>query len=537
MPTSFQRSIAGRAASLVVLVVTHPSLCSAATYYVSPQGDDSADGQSIEHPWKSCDKVDHAPFHGGDTILFQRGGEWRERLQASSSGDVGQPITYDAYGQGPKPIFWGSDVLVNANFKPTGQNAFTYDQPVQADSALADHVFIISSWAKNTLTITSDNGDPRTNGKRYTACTRGNEIFSNGKNHLIFRNLIVDETAGQLNDGPNQGYGVRIEGSTDVLLESCEAYRVGRHNFAFINSTQIVGRHLKAAYVVPNMPGDNTAYVSYADTGAPVAHCITTWDDISATHMENGHGGDNITFVSHGDQVGLLTIMNSTLNGKASFMSSPVAVRHVTLKDNASIENFGAGILIDGCTLLDSSSIDQYASDGIIQNCVAAETPTGGGPTGYSTAILLRDKSKGNVIRFNTLVAKNFSGICLAGTDAGVRWYGNLFDTSGVAVIKSAGAMGPADVAGADYNSYAPGETVGGEPIDAWKSHGNDAHSVVGVPQFVNAAAGDFHLAAGSPCVGVAAVSGADLPATDAADLPRAPGTPATLGAFEPVKH
>jgi len=31
-----------------------------------------------------------------------------------------------------------------------------------------------------------------------TVCTRGNVVFSNRKNHLVFRNLVADETAGEM---------------------------------------------------------------------------------------------------------------------------------------------------------------------------------------------------------------------------------------------------------------------------------------------------------------------------------------------------
>ena len=181
-------------------------------------------------------------------------------------------------------------------------------------------------------------------------------------------------------------------------MEDCEAYRVGRHHFGVINSTEFVGRHLKAAYVVPMMPGANTAYVSYADAGAPVAHCTSVWDDITADHMDDPAGAKNLPFVSHGDHQGLITIQNSNFTDKISFMSAPAIVKNTTLHGNASIENFGEGIMIDSVKLLDSSAIDQYGSRGTIQNCVATLTPSGGGPTGYGSAIVLRDKAKSNVI-------------------------------------------------------------------------------------------------------------------------------------------
>jgi hypothetical protein len=501
----------------------------AATYYVSPTGDDSADGTSTDHPWKSTDKVDSAKFQPGDTILFQRGGEWHGRLQPNSDGAQGQPITYDAYGTGNKPHIYGSDPLKNADFTPAGNNQYAIKIDTEADNALADHAFIPSTWANGTLTITTTT-DPRTDGKTYTACTRGNVLFSNGKSHLVFRNLVIDETAGQINEGADQGYGIRIENSKDVLLDSCEAYRAGRHNIAVINSTEFVGKHLKAAYAMPNMPGDNTAYVSYSGAEANFDHCTSEWDDITADHMEDGKGGQYLTFVSHGDKQGLITMKNVTATNKISFMSGPVIVKGGTLKENASIENWGTGVLIDGVTLLDSSAIDQWASNGTIQNCIAHLTPTGGGPTGYGTAIVCRDKAKQNVIRFNTILAGKFSCLCLAGNDSATKWYGNIMVSDGTVIAKPPGDLTAGDVTSADYNFYFPSAAFAGKSLTDWKAMGFDAHSNNGDPQFADPDKNDYKLKPGSPCIKTAAVEAGDVPPTTFSGEKRN-GTPADIGA------
>jgi hypothetical protein len=512
------------------------NLTNAITYYVSPKGDDASLGTSPDHPWKTCAKVNDAKFIPGDTILFARGGEWRDHLQSSSSGEAGKPITYDAYGNGAKPKFLGSDLLENTKFAPAGDNKYSYAIGTQADSALCDHVFIPSTWASGTLTITTTS-DPHSDGKVYTACLRGNVLFSNRKNHLVFRNLIVDETAGQLNEGINQGYGIRIEGSTDVLVESCEAYRCGRHNIAVINSTEFVGRHLLSAYVVPKMPGDNTAYVSYADANAPVAKCTSVWDDIKADHMDDGKGGQYLTFVSHGDNQGLITLENSELTNKASFMSAPVIVKHTTLKQNASIENFGKGLLIDSVTLLDSSAIDQWGSDGTIQNCVAKLTPTGGGPTGYGSAIVLRDKANLNVIRFNTLVTGRFSCLEVAGENSVTSCYGNIMIADGSTLAKGSGTLRATDIAFTDYNFFSPTATFSGKSLADWQAMGFDRHSLAGNPEFDTATPNSFELKPGSPCIAAAKVAAQNVPPLDFAGQKRPPTAP-SIGAFEgPAAH
>lgn len=506
---------------------------SAATYHVSPTGDDAKNGLSPATAWKTVGKVNAAKFSAGDRILFARGGEWRESLVASSSGTAGSPITYDAYGKGAKPKFYGSDLLANAKFTPAGGNNYNYPMPTRADSALENQVFIASTWNNGSLTITTSGADPRTNGKTYTACTRGNVIFSARQNHLVFRNLVADETAGQIGEGAVQGYGVRIEGSTDVLVENCEANRCGRHHFGIINTTGFVGRHLHAEYVQPKTPGGNSIYVSYADGGAPVASCTSEWDDITAAHLEDGNGGQCLFFVSHGERQGLITMKNAVATTKISFMSKPVIFKGGTLRENASIENWGTGVLIDGVTLVDSAAIDQWASDGVIQNCVAHLTPSRGGPTGFSTAVLCRDKAKRNVVRFNTLVTKNFSCLAMGGADSATKWYGNIMLADGVTVSK-ASALGAADVAYADYNFYAPTATFAGATLAAWKGQGFDAHSKTVDPKFVDPAGGKYGLQATSPCIAAAGVNAADVPPTDAAGTARRPaaGKGYDMGAF-----
>ena len=92
-----------RQATLLVkpLAATPPGR--GATYYVSPTGNDAADGISPQTAWRTVGQVDSHNFKPGDRILFQRGGEWRESLKAPSDGAVGNPITFADYGAGAKP--------------------------------------------------------------------------------------------------------------------------------------------------------------------------------------------------------------------------------------------------------------------------------------------------------------------------------------------------------------------------------------------------------------------------------------------------
>jgi len=75
------------------------------TFYVDPAaGDDSNDGLAPSAPLKSYWLRTYA---GGDTVLFKRGSIIRRMLETCDGTDLA-PVTYGAYGDGPKPRFLGS---------------------------------------------------------------------------------------------------------------------------------------------------------------------------------------------------------------------------------------------------------------------------------------------------------------------------------------------------------------------------------------------------------------------------------------------
>ncbi len=78
------------------------------TFYVdSETGRDNNDGLSPDRAWQSLDRVNAAELKPGDTVRFNSGGAWRGSL-VPASGDEGAPVTYTAFGHGPKPMILGS---------------------------------------------------------------------------------------------------------------------------------------------------------------------------------------------------------------------------------------------------------------------------------------------------------------------------------------------------------------------------------------------------------------------------------------------
>ena len=73
------------------------------SYFVSADGDDSADGLSESTAWKTLERVSNATLQEGDGVFFRRGDLFRGVVWTKGG------VTYGAYGEGPKPRLYGWD--------------------------------------------------------------------------------------------------------------------------------------------------------------------------------------------------------------------------------------------------------------------------------------------------------------------------------------------------------------------------------------------------------------------------------------------
>ena len=88
----------------------------AVTFYVSPNGDDTADGLSPETAWRSLSKAsavsrDKNYVEGDTLVLFERGGLWRRETANSPALTLTAGVDYSAYTGNlgdAKPTFYGS---------------------------------------------------------------------------------------------------------------------------------------------------------------------------------------------------------------------------------------------------------------------------------------------------------------------------------------------------------------------------------------------------------------------------------------------
>lgn len=138
-----------RAAALIgLLMLSLGATAEATTYYVSNGGSDSNNGTSLKTPWATVGKVNSESFHAGDSILFERGGSWTERLTSTQHGAAGNPITYGAYGTGGNPSLRGV-YAAHAEYL-----LFTH---LTIEGSRGSGVFIEDSEAEPVFHVTVDN--------------------------------------------------------------------------------------------------------------------------------------------------------------------------------------------------------------------------------------------------------------------------------------------------------------------------------------------------------------------------------------------
>jgi hypothetical protein len=135
----------------------------AAVYYVdSGAGSDSNDGLSQSTPWKTLAKVNGAALLPGDSVLFNRGGQWRGSLQTKPGSAAGGKIHYAAYGAGSKPLLLGSIALHTAgDWVETASGSHIWESQVpviggERLQAVATGTYSAASGGASYATFSSD---------------------------------------------------------------------------------------------------------------------------------------------------------------------------------------------------------------------------------------------------------------------------------------------------------------------------------------------------------------------------------------------
>jgi hypothetical protein len=453
-----------RASASILLIFLSISL-NAKTYYVDASGNDNNSGLSPVSAWKTLSKVNKATFFAGDSILFKRGCLWREVL-FPKGGTATQKIFYGAYGSGRMPALWGStNKSVTTDWTSEGSNIWHCNSPFfnVGNIVFENNTVGIKKWNSSDLAKNDDYWSDDTNNllKIYSegnpAARHGNIEICSTQSALIqvgCSNVTIQDF--ELKYGSR--HGVQISNSRsmpmNVTIRNCEISWIG-------------GSHLKGFGTSPTRYGNG----------------IEIWDKAKNIIIEQNK---------------IWEIWDTGITNQGSDGGQQDSI---TYRNNL-VYNVGMGFF---------EAYYQKAS-GIISNILIENNTFAFDQAGWS----------------RTQRSTNFGGMIYWSVN-GVTYINNvirnnIFYSCPYSVYTyTTGKIGPGKIT-MDYNCYftsgslsdsylianrastSPNRTLN-EFSQFQSETGQDVHSFVLDPKFVDAINGDFHIVANSPCINKGTIS------------------------------
>lgn len=184
-----------------------------AIYYVKNAGDDLKDGLSPANAWRTLAKVAATTLNPSDSVLLNRGDSWYEVLNVNFAGTLaGGNISFDAYGNGARPIISAADPVLSFTFESTVAGGDRYVAAFA--SPLCNYMWI--DYGANQRGQVNPNQTLSSNqGTKAGTTAVGQHFWETGTN-LVY--LVMP--TGQVPNVGNQIYGSR------------------RNNCIFANTTQ-----------------------------------------------------------------------------------------------------------------------------------------------------------------------------------------------------------------------------------------------------------------------------------------------------------
>ena len=496
-------------------------------------GNDRNNGTSTSTPWLTINKVNTSTFNPGDSILFESTCTWREQLTVPSSGSVGSPITFGAYGTGANPTIDGSTVF--SSWSPyTISGVYTATSASDVFQLFKNGVRLTQGsspttlnnqqwyWTGSVLYFCEDAGNPGSLGYTLNGSIRNFNVLL-GQNYVTFQNLTMIYAA-------QQGLGLSAA-SDHLTISSCTVTQALKDGLAF------------SAYALTNSLIQNSDISWNGSAGI----AISTGSVNNTIQYNNVHNNSQIATSAAGFQysggiyfwcpdgsiVGNIVqgnniYSNGVLPGGSWVVPSGTGAWGMGLwwdtittssyissnssRFNNIYNNFDTGLnlehttyqqayynvvhdsaVAEGIRVGDMTHISQ-ASYNLIYNNTVYNTTIGLHITGSSENNA--NDCMGNVIENNISVGSSLHNFVAEHgcENDGTMGSGNVYLYNGFGAA-AANFIGWGT--GIFYATYAAWETAMGNCGLAGCSH-----SVQAAPQFVNASAGQFGLTSGSPGIG-----------------------------------
>ncbi len=526
-----------------------------AIYYVNTLADAGGDGTTSattgEHcAWDTIADVNAASFSAGDSILFNKGCTWREQLTVPSSGSVGSPITFGAYGTGANPIINGADLVTTWSDSDSDVwEAACTTQPYQVffdgtkGTLVASEVACNSAgkwfWASNVLYIYSTS-DPDTafTSPGIEASARRYCIYASAKDYITVDGFDTTK-AGAVNAA---SYNVAFSNSDYGIIQNFTT-TYGHHSGIYVGS----GAHdclvynVEASYNGPGGVGIGVWDVNSDDN--EISYCDV--HDNYSTGITN-HGAEATPNGPDGTWIHHNQLYDNGGKGISVTLGTNSVVEYNTIYGNGSVD------VTDGIRFGSGDLADFYGTGNICRyNTISTSTMTGiyiyyetdfqiyynliynNGDNGIQLS-----HHAGGAVYNNTLYNNNEYPILITQTSPGanVLIKNNVIHTStnktyGIFIYDAAVGHYTSDYNCIYETYFGRIETGGNYSLADWRTAtGQDAHSMLADPLFVSTVTPDFRLQSGSPCKDAGVEVGLTL---DYAGKPVPINTTPDIGAYE----
>lgn len=174
-----------------------------ASFYVDAQdGSDALSGTSARQAWRSLERVNAARFAPGDQVHFRAGSVWSGQLIIVSSGTEKHPVTFKAYGRGPRPRIDAKGKVTDAVLLSNAQHVVVSDLEITNQGETGSGT---NTPARRGVHILADNAGALTN----ITVTGLFVHHVNGTQRIKDNGGIIFTTRGQR--VPSRFEGLRIE--------------------------------------------------------------------------------------------------------------------------------------------------------------------------------------------------------------------------------------------------------------------------------------------------------------------------------------
>ncbi|SDX82397.1 S-layer homology domain-containing protein [Paenibacillus sp. CF384] len=469
-------------ASLMSISPAAASATSLNSYYVDAvYGNDNNSGLSPGQAWKTLNKVNSTEFVPGDQILFKAGDVWNGHLTIDDSGYGANRITFDKYGEGPKPIIAGGGVpktifVKNAEYVTIKNLEITNDAPEN------DHrygIFVSNDTGRTLRSLHFESLDIHNVKGNYAGSLRfwsaaiGFNAYKSNSSYDDF--LIADS---HIYD--NESHGIQSDGDEAVKDHTFFTNVVIRNNFFERNGNGDIVVGLCDAPLIEY----NTSY----DQGGGFegyGYTVSMWEWLSKNAVFQNN---EVAYTNHDP------LQDNDDGDSQAFDADIATVDRVTFQYNYSHDNAGGFLLVMG------NSQENYKGATVRYNVSFNDHKTNVNEN--TTLSINHAGSEGSYI-YNNVFYNNIEdeGIhikSLATEAANIYYQNNIFYSNAASTYPSAADSNNVF----DYNGYfGTGNIAPAEDTHAITADPKFAEPIPAVPTDGMEGADVFKLSADSPYI------------------------------------